>query len=216
MLVNSRLIDSRKEEEMTAITLYPQWSLKGVGNLQELHRSMQNKAFVGKIVSFLNGRSRRLLDLTTEVSKRKILRQHYAGSRTVPINRIKGSEGRSGDFDCDFNPLHARTKDRWMSVAMARSQEATLPLVELIQLGDAYFVRDGHHRISVARAFGEDYIDAKVIVLELEPVSVPLFTNTTFEGETSNKCSSTKRAIRLMVAEQPCAIVTTTKRSKLL
>ncbi|HLO17656.1 MAG TPA: hypothetical protein VK206_22690 [Anaerolineales bacterium] len=109
--------------------------------------------------------------MTTELSKRKIRSQHDAGSRTVPIKRIKGSEGRSGDFDCDFNPMQTRTFARWMSVAVARSSGETLPLVELIQLGDDYFVRDGHHRISVARALGEEYVDAKIIVLELAPVS---------------------------------------------
>jgi len=134
---------------------------------------MQNKAFFGKLYAVLSQRSRILLDLTTEVSERRIIRQHYAGVRTVPLNRIKGSEGRSGDFDCDFNPLHARTRNRWMSIAIARSQGDTLPLVELIQLGEDYFVRDGHHRISVAHALSEEYIDAVVIVLELEPVSVP-------------------------------------------
>jgi hypothetical protein len=132
---------------------------------------MQNKALLGRIYSLLTGRSRSLLDLTTEVSKRKIHSQHYAGSRTVPIKRIKGSEGRSGDFDCDFNPMQTRTFTRWVSVAVARSSRETLPLVELIQIGDDYFVRDGHHRILVARALGEEYVDAKIIVLELAPVS---------------------------------------------
>jgi hypothetical protein len=159
---------------MSTIPLYLQWSSKGVGNLQELHRTMQNKAVVGKIRSVLTGRSRSLLDLNTEISNRRILRQHYAGSRTVAINRIKGSEGRTSDFDCDFNPLHTRTSDRWMSIAIARAQGDTMPLVELIQLDDDYFVRDGHHRISVARALGEEYIDARVIFLEIEPVSSSL------------------------------------------
>jgi hypothetical protein len=160
-------------KKMSAIPLYLEWSSRGVGNLQEVHRSMQNKAFLGKIYAFLSQHSRNLLDLTTEISERKIIRQHYAGVRTVPLNRIKGSEGRSSDFDCDFNPLHARTRNRWMSIAIARSQGDTLPLLELLQLGEDYFVRDGHHRISVAHAFSEGYIDAVVIVLELEPVSVP-------------------------------------------
>ena len=161
---------------MSEISLYLQWSSQSLGDPQELHRSMQTKAFLGRIYSFLTGHSRNLLDLTTEVSERKIRGQHVAGSRTVPINRITGSEGRSGDFDCDFNPLHTRTMDRWVGVAVARSCGATLPAVELIQLGEDYFVRDGHHRISVARAFRQEYIDAKVIVLELEPVSGPLPT----------------------------------------
>ena len=156
---------------MSATSLYLQWSCPAVGNLQELYRSMQTEALWGRTFSFLTGHSKKLLDLTTEASKRKIRSQHYAGSRTVPMNRIKGSEGRSDDFDRDFNPLHTRTRDRWISVAAARSQGDTLPLVELVQLGDDYFVRDGHHRISVARAFSEAYIDANVIVPELERVS---------------------------------------------
>lgn len=163
----------RKEQEMSATPLYLQWFCP---ELEDLYRSMQTKALLGRVFALLTGHSRRLLDLTTEVSKRKIHRQHYAGSRTVPINRIKGSEGRSSDFDCDFNPMHSRTMARWMSVAVARSYGDTLPPVELIQLGEDYFVRDGHHRISVARAFGEEYIDAVVIVLEMEPVSGPLPT----------------------------------------
>ena len=137
---------------------------------------MQNKALLGRIYSLFTGRSRSLLDLATELSKRRIRSQHYAGSRTVPIKRIKGSEGRSGDFDCDFNPMQSRTLARWMRVAVARSSGEILPLVELIQLGEDYFVRDGHHRISVARALGEEYVDANVIVLEPTPVSNALPT----------------------------------------
>ena len=161
---------------MTATSLYFQWSCWGEGNLQEIYRSMHTKAVVRGIGALLTRQSNSLLDLGIEVSGRRIRSQHSAGSRTVPINRIKGSEGRSGDFDSDFNPMHTRTMDRWMSVAVVRSCGDTLPLVELIQLGDDYYVRDGHHRISVARALGEEYIDAKVITLELEPISNPLTT----------------------------------------
>ena len=165
---------------MTAFPLHLQQSFPGVATLQELHWSMQNKALVKKIFSSITRHSRSLLDLDAEVSKRRIVRQHYAGSRTVAIHRIKGSEGRSDDFDCDFNPLQTRTRDRWMSIAIARSQGNILPLVDLIQLGGDYFVRDGHHRISVARAFGEEYIDARVTLLELEPVAACPFTSTSF------------------------------------
>lgn len=151
---------------MSTTSLYLEWSSQETGNLQELHWSMLNKAFLGKTFSFLTGRPRNLLDLATEVSKRRIRSQHTVGSRTVSIRRIKGSEGRSSDFDSDFNPLHSRTRDRWISIAMARARGDTMPSVELIQLGDDYFVRDGHHRISVACALGEEYIDARVIVLK--------------------------------------------------
>jgi hypothetical protein len=46
-------------------------------------------------------------------------------------------------------------------------QDIGLPAIDLLQVGDTYFVRDGHHRISVARALGADYIDANVTVLEI-------------------------------------------------
>src|SRR5687767_15148544 len=98
-----------------------QWPLQGVGDLKDLHRSMQSKALLGQIYSFVTGHSTCLLDLTTELSDRKIHNQYYAGIRTVPINLIKGSEGRSGDFDRNFNPIQSRTIDRWVSIAVARS-----------------------------------------------------------------------------------------------
>jgi len=54
-----------------------------------------------------------------------------------------------------------------MGIAAARQMGRTLPPVELIQIGDLYFVRDGHHRISVARGMGQEHIDAEVTVWEM-------------------------------------------------
>ncbi|HSN74547.1 MAG TPA: transcriptional regulator, partial [Anaerolineae bacterium] len=82
-----------------------------------------------------------------------------------------GSMGRTGDFDHHFHPLDDRLRSRWISVAMARRQFIPLPPVSLVQVGACYFVQDGHHRISVARALGESAIDAEVIVWD---VSGPL------------------------------------------
>jgi hypothetical protein len=89
---------------------------------------------------------------------------HYTGIRSVPLALIRGSEGRSHDFDARFNPLRLSNESRWLSVAMARLKGVTLPPVALIQVGDTYYVRDGHHRISVAHALGERDIDAEVLV----------------------------------------------------
>ncbi len=155
-------------KNMSAASLSLPWSFHGFEDPQVLYRSMHTKASIRRIVSFLTGHSRNLRDLTAEVSGRKIRGQHDTGVQTVLINQIKGSEGRSSDFDDDFNPVHTHTIDRWVSVADAYSYGAALPAVELIRLGETYFVRDGHHRISVARAFGEEYIDAKVTVLDME------------------------------------------------
>jgi len=89
----------------------------------------------------------------------------------VPIEQIWGSEGRSADFDALFYPRQGHSQGRWVSIAAARMMGLVLAPVELIQVGAGYFVRDGHHRISVARALGEQYIEAEVTVWQ---VSRPL------------------------------------------
>lgn len=86
----------------------------------------------------------------------------YTGVQAVAINQIVGSENRLRDFDCDFLPLTDHLEERWVGVAVAYLTGKTLPPVELIKVGNAYYVRDGHHRISVARAFGQQTIDAVV------------------------------------------------------
>jgi len=93
----------------------------------------------------------------------------YAGTKVVRIDSIIGSEGRISDFDMEFHPINEEARQRWVSVAVAYLQRLPLPPVELIQIGDAYFVRDGHHRISVSRAFGQIAIDAEVITWKATP-----------------------------------------------
>ena len=73
-------------------------------------------------------------------------------------------EGRSDDFDRDFNPLQDHNKERWLNIAAARRRGKALPPVELVQVEDIYFVLDGHHRISVAQAMGQQDIEAMVMV----------------------------------------------------
>ncbi|HBY99339.1 MAG TPA: hypothetical protein DEP84_36280 [Chloroflexi bacterium] len=90
--------------------------------------------------------------------------RYRAGAQTIAINRIAGSEGRSLDFDLAFRPLHNHSRERWLGIAMAYQQGAALPPADLVQVGDVYFVRDGHHRISGARALSQRYIEAVVTV----------------------------------------------------
>ena len=82
---------------------------------------------------------------------------------SVPIRQIKGTLGRSEDFDSSFSPLNERSRNRWISVATAYLLNIPLPAVELVQVGQAYYVRDGHHRISVAKAFRQEVIDACIV-----------------------------------------------------
>ena len=132
-----------------------------------LYENARHRARLGKVKSILRGRSHRLLELEELTQGATVTSQHYLSTQTVCIHCIQGTESRNADFDCDFNPLKSNNRDRWINIAAARLQDAGLPAIDLIQVGDTYFVRDGHHRISVARALGADYIDANVTVLEI-------------------------------------------------
>ena len=112
----------------------------------------------------LFGRQKRLLDLN-EIERSVPLGGRFdAGVRLVPLSAVRGSEGRSADFDADFNPLQEHTRERWISVASALQAGVALPPVKLVQIGETYFVRDGHHRISVARYQGQSEIEAEVSI----------------------------------------------------
>lgn len=89
--------------------------------------------------------------------------QHYRGLRPVPLDRIIGSLDRGSDFDRVFHPTQTHSRMKWLSVDSAYLQGVTLPPVSLYKVGDAYFVVDGHHRVSVARQQGQAFIDAEVI-----------------------------------------------------
>ncbi len=127
-----------------------------------LYSFSRDQARRGLLWSTLTRRSRCLLAL----DEIEAAFQRDAGMLVVPISQIRGSESRSSDFDRDFNPLQDHNKRRWLSVAAARRRGKALPPVKLIQVGDVYFVRDGHHRISVARALGQRSIEARVVVWE--------------------------------------------------
>src|SRR5919202_5746965 len=97
--------------------------------------------------------------------------QHYRGMRTVDVQQIVGSVGRYRDFDRAFLPRQATTRGRWQSIDRAFHEMVNLPPIELYQVGETYFVKDGNHRVSVARQQGQEFIDAYVIGL---PVPVPI------------------------------------------
>jgi hypothetical protein len=128
-----------------------------------LARGQQSSSWSG-----LTRRSRTLLSLAEVFEACTIQARSSAGQRVVAIAQIRGSENRAVDFDCDFNPLQEHTRDRWLGIAAARQRGRCLPPVALIQVGDRYFVRDGHHRISVARALGQETIEATVEVWQVD------------------------------------------------
>jgi hypothetical protein len=97
--------------------------------------------------------------------------QHYIGMREIPIEQIIGSVSRYRDFDQAFLPLQTHTQGRWMSIDRAHLTDIILPPIEVYKIGNTYYVKDGNHRVSVARMKGQKYIDADVIEIEV-PVPV--------------------------------------------
>jgi hypothetical protein len=100
-------------------------------------------------------------------------RQAYVGRQTVPVRSIVGSEGRYADFDDEFLPLRSSSEQRWRSVYAALRRGEALTPVNLLKVGDAYFVRDGNHRVSEARWLGVEALDAEVAELhDAVPIEV--------------------------------------------
>jgi hypothetical protein len=123
------------------------------------------RGFFKRILATLTGRSKQesLLSYDDVRSRIRCHDESYSGMRVVPVDAIKGSVGRYRDFDREFLPLRRGSKERWRSIDEAYYSDVTLPPVQLYKVGDAYFVKDGNHRISVARERGVAYVDAEVI-----------------------------------------------------
>lgn len=140
--------------------------------------SARKKALLRRIGTFLRRRpsSNRLLSLDVATEVLGPWRQAYLGRRTVPVKSIVGSEGRYADFDDEFLPLQGSSEEKWRSVYAALRRGEELPPVSLLKVGDAYFVRDGNHRVSVARWLGIAALDADVAeVRVVVPIETAIF-----------------------------------------
>ena len=93
------------------------------------------------------------------------------GTRMIPLSHVVGSVGRYRDFDRAFLPLNPASEERWKRIDVAMHGPGGLPPIEVYQVGEVYFIRDGNHRVSVARANGLQEMEARVFEV---PTRVPL------------------------------------------
>lgn len=128
----------------------------------------RNKALFNEIQHFLTPEETRLLSLSEMKKLLKPTGEVYQGVKAVPVELIVGSEGRYKDFDNHFFPKSIHLRQRWENVDRAHLEDVILPPVNLYELGGLYFVRDGNHRVSVAKAQGVESIDAEVVSLQSE------------------------------------------------
>jgi hypothetical protein len=120
------------------------------------------KAFLHRIVAVVLRQPRALLSYDEVRERLHLGGPIYRGLQTVQLDRIVGSVDRYRDFDRLFLPTQSHTEQRWNRINRAWYSEVSLPPVLLYKVGEAYFVIDGNHRVSVARARGQDYIEAEV------------------------------------------------------
>jgi hypothetical protein len=88
--------------------------------------------------------------------------ERQLGLQSIPLNTIVGTVDSPHDFDRHFRPTSNRVRPRWEQLALAQRRGAAIPPIEVYRVGGLHFVSDGHHRVSIAAATGQQTIDAYV------------------------------------------------------
>jgi len=107
--------------------------------------------------------SDRLLVLDQVVGALSWRGERRLGLQTIPLDTIVGTVDSLRDFDRHFRPTSNRVRERWEQLALAERRGAAIPPIEVYRVGGLHFVSDGHHRVSIAAATGQQAIDAYVI-----------------------------------------------------
>jgi hypothetical protein len=136
----------------------------------------RSKAILSQIQHFMNADRDKLLSFNDVKEILKPKNQIYRGMQVVPLDLVVGSEGRYRDFNKFFLPRAEHLRTRWERIDLARIRDIALPAIQLYEIGGAYFVRDGNHRVSVARSQGVEALDAEVTSLSSEIVIKPGMT----------------------------------------
>lgn len=125
------------------------------------------RSMIRSLIARVTGKRNELLPFDEVREALPYRGQRDIGLQTVPLDKIVGSVGRYRDFDRAFLPTQRQTTDRWINISQARYKDVPLPPVELYKIGDVYFVKDGNHRVSVARDRSQIDIDAYVTEIEI-------------------------------------------------
>ena len=141
--------------------------MEGIGAFQ----NARLRAFWHDFASFIRGKSAELLSFEDIRARLRLREENYKGIQDIPLEQVVGSVGRYRDFTDEFLPRKNQMKERWSRVYAVASGMVGLPPIEVYKINDIYFVRDGNHRVSVARQMGATHIQAHVTEL---PTTVDL------------------------------------------
>ena len=136
------------------------------------------RAFRKAVLGTLTRRGRGLASMDAALEAAGSEGRSFAGVQEIPLDRVVGSAappGKAGDFDPGFLPIDRRLRDRWTRIYRAMVEGDELPPIDVYKVGDNYYVIDGHHRVSVARSLGREFINARVIEVA---TTAPLGTET--------------------------------------
>lgn len=125
-------------------------------------RQARRQATIQQILARLQGKSAELLAYDDVRKKLKVTGEAERGLHEIPVDAIVGSVGRYKDFTRTFLPKQDSTEERWARVKSVMTGMVGLPPIEVYKVGDAYFVRDGNHRVSIARQMNVPTIPAYV------------------------------------------------------
>jgi hypothetical protein len=127
-----------------------------------------SRGFWRSIFAWIGHQNNELLPFDEVLKHTPFRGQHDLGYREIEVDKIIGSVSRYLDFDRAFLPRQTHTRSRWESIDRAYFQDIILPPIEVYQIGEVYFIKDGNHRVSVARERGQKYMDAYVIEVKVE------------------------------------------------
>lgn len=136
----------------------------------------RRRQVTSRIGAALRGRSpdETVLSFQEVVSSLGRTGEESLGLREIPLDRVVGSVDRVRDFDPEFRPRSGRSRERWERLDEAVRRGQPVPPIDVYQVGDLYFVRDGHHRVSVLRALQMPTVEADVtrVFTMLDPAGV--------------------------------------------
>jgi hypothetical protein len=134
----------------------------------------RRKATLNRVLSFVTRRPTLLLPF--EVARERLGAQRYGSgvTKSIDLDKIVGSVNRYREFDREFLPLRWQTGERWQRVRDSLYEVDAFPPIDVYDIGGAYYVVDGHHRVSVAKRLGHKQIQATVITFRPDaPVGTP-------------------------------------------
>lgn len=140
--------------------------IEGVNRFQ----NARMQAFWEEVVSLMRGKSAELMSFENIRTRLRLSEESYKGIQDIDIDKIAGSVGRYKDFSRSFLPKRGKMQERWSRIYAQANSLAGLPPIEVYKVGEVYFVRDGNHRVSVARQ-----LKAKTIEAHVTELSTPIY-----------------------------------------